>query len=51
MRMPYSGFGGSSASHGNCRISSIGLQLTEASMLSPMISKAMNPLTSESTPR
>ena len=41
--MPYSGFGGSSDSHGNCRTNSIGLQFTDASMLRPMISIATMP--------
>ena len=41
--MPYSGFGGSSDSQGNCRTNSIGLQFTDASMLRPMISIATMP--------
>ncbi len=48
--MPYSGFGGSSASQGNWRTNSIGLQWTEANMFRPMISKAMKPKISEITP-
>ena len=49
--MPYSGFGGSSASQGNCRTNWIGFQLTEANMLRPMISIATKPKMSDSTPR
>ena len=48
MLMPYSGGGGSSASQGNWRTNWIGLQLTEANMLRPMISMATKPKISES---
>ena len=51
MLMPYSGFGGSSDSHGNCRTNSIGLQFTDAIMLRPMISIATTPNAIEMTPR
>ena len=49
--MPYSGFGGSSESQGNCRTNSIGLQFTDASMLRPMISIATMPHMIEAIPR
>ena len=51
MRIPYSGFGGSSASQGSWRRNWIGLQWTEANMFRPMISKAMKPKISDTTPR
>jgi hypothetical protein len=47
---PYAGGGGSSASHGNCRMNWIGSQLTEAHMLRPMISIAIKPKISDATP-
>ena len=49
--MPYSGFGGSSESQGNCRTNSIGLQFTEAIMLRPIISIATMPQTIEASPK
>ena len=49
--MPYSGFGGSSDSQGNCRTNSIGLQFTEAIMLRPMISIATKPQMIDARPR
>jgi hypothetical protein len=48
---PYSGGGGSSASQNSCRTNSTGSQLTEAHMLSPMISMAMKPQISEARPK
>ena len=48
--MPYSGFGGSSESQGNCLTNSIGLQFTDASMLRPMISIATMPHMIEARP-
>ena len=36
---PWEGGGGSSASHGSCRMNWIGFQCTEASMFSPMMTK------------
>jgi hypothetical protein len=50
-RSPYSGDGGSSASHGSWRTNSIGLQPTDFIMLRPMISKAMKPHISEVRPQ
>ena len=50
MVRPCCGSGGSSASHGSWRTNSIGLQFTDAIMLSPMISIAMKPHISEATP-
>jgi len=47
---PYSGAGGSSASHGNCRMNWIGSQPTDAHMFKPMISKAMTPKTIDRIP-
>ena len=51
MLIPYSGLGGSSASQGSWRKNWIGLHLTEASMLRPMISKAAKPDIKERMPR
>ena len=48
--MPYSGFGGSSESQGNCLTNSIGLQFTEAIMLRPMISIATMPHMIDASP-
>ena len=47
---PLPGGGGSSASQGSWRISWIGFQLTEASMLRPMISKATKPQIRDARP-
>jgi hypothetical protein len=47
MLSPYFGAGGSSASQGSWRNELDGSQFTEASMLRPMISKAMKPKNSE----
>ena len=47
---PYFGAGGSSASQGSWRRNWIGLQFTDASMFSPMISRAMNPQSSDAKP-
>ena len=47
---PYCRLGGSSASQNSWRTNWIGLQWTEASMLSPMISMAMKPQSSEASP-
>ena len=47
---PHSGPGGSSASQGSWRTNCTGSQLTEASMLKPMISKAKKPKMSDATP-
>ncbi len=49
-RSPYSGAGGSRASQNSCRTNSSGFQLTEASMFSPTISKAMMKNRIDSTP-
>ena len=47
---PLAGDGGSRASQGSWRMNCIGFQCTEANMLSPMISKAMKPQISDSSP-
>ena len=47
---PLEGAGGSSASQGSWRMNSTGSQFTEAHMLSPMISIAMKPQSSEARP-
>ena len=47
---PYPGGGGSSASQGSWRMNWTGSQFTDAHMLSPMISMAMNPHSSEASP-
>ena len=47
---PYSGPGGSSASHGNCRANWIGSQPTDAHMLSPITSNARKPNISDRMP-
>ena len=47
---PYSGPGGSSASHGSMRTNCTGLQLTLAHMLSPMISNARKAKISDAMP-
>ncbi len=44
------GGGGSSASHGSWRTNWIGSQFTDAHMLSPMISIAMKPQSSDASP-
>jgi hypothetical protein len=49
-RSPYSGAGGSRASQNNCRTNWRGFQFTEASMFSPMISKARMKNRMDSTP-
>jgi hypothetical protein len=51
MLRPYLAGGGSSDSQKSWRTNWIGSQFTEANMLSPMISKAMTPQTSDSDPR
>jgi hypothetical protein len=50
MDSPPEGGGGSSASQGNWRTNSVGLQSTEANMLSPMISNAMTKQIAEAKP-
>ncbi len=50
MFKPSLGAGGSSASHGKSRRNRMGLQCTEAHMLSPMISMAMKPNSMETRP-
>jgi hypothetical protein len=50
MRSPCSGNGGSSASQNSRRTNWIGFQLTEASMLRPMISIAANPQARDARP-
>ena len=50
MCRPYAGAGGSSPSQGSWRMNCTGFQFTEASMFSPMISKAMKPQTIEAMP-
>jgi hypothetical protein len=48
---PYSGPGGSSDSQNSWRTNWTGFQPTDAHMFRPMISNAMNPNTSDATPR
>ena len=50
MCSPYSGAGGSSASQKSCRTNWTGSQLTDAHMLSPMISNARKPQMSDIRP-
>ena len=51
IRRPQEGAGGSSPSQGNSRMNCTGSQFTEASMLRPMISKAMKPQTMDNRPQ
>ncbi len=47
---PYFAGGGSSASHGNCRMNCTGSQLTDANMLRPTISNATKKHISDAMP-